>query len=355
MPSQQKVKGLRERLADGEVVIAAEGYVFEMERRGYLQAGPFVPEVVLEHPELVEQLTREFAHAGSDITLAFTYYGHREKLRMINREDDLERLNSEALRIARKVADETGTLMAGNICNTTCYDPTNEESFTEVRRIFKEEVEWAVNGGADLLLAETYNDFGESLLALEAMKEHGKGLPTVVMLTPQTDNKTRDGYEYPDALKRLEDAGADVVGLNCNFGPHTIVPLMREIRKVCKGPLACLPVGYRTTPKEPQMQALTINGQRAFYEQLDAFVTPRMDWVEFGNAMKEIGVQYVGICCGNCSRFQRVLSETMGRTPEASRYSPDMSKHFVYGTNERLKKCNTAGLKYLYTPTEEKA
>lgn len=72
MPSQQKVKGLRERFADGEFVLAAEGYVFEMERRGYLQAGPFVPEVVLEHPELVRQLTREFAHAGSDITLAFT-------------------------------------------------------------------------------------------------------------------------------------------------------------------------------------------------------------------------------------------------------------------------------------------
>lgn len=54
------------------------------------------------------------------------------------------------------------------------------------------------------------------------------------MLAPQTDNKTRDGYTYADACRRLEEAGADCVGLNCNFGPQTIIPAMREIRKVCK-------------------------------------------------------------------------------------------------------------------------
>lgn len=352
MPTKRAVKGLRERFADGEFVLAAEGYVFEMERRGYLQAGPFVPEVVLEHPELVEQLTREFAHAGSDITLAFTYYGHREKLRMVNRENDLERLNMDALRIARKVADETGTLMAGNICNSTCYDPKDEKSFTEVRRIFKEEVEWAVKGGADVLLAETYNDFGEALLALEAMKKYGNGIPTVVMLAPQTDHVTRDGVTYPEACRRLEEAGADCVGLNCNYGPQTIIPEMRKIRAVCKGPLASLPVGYRTTEKEPQMQSLTINGKRAFYEELDAFCCARQDWADFAIAMKEIGVLYVGICCGNSSRYFRKMAEALGRKPEASRYTPDMSRHFVYGTDERLRKCNTDGLKYKYTPTE---
>jgi hypothetical protein len=67
-------------LDDGPVV-CAEGYLFELERRGYLQAGAFVPEVVLEHPEKVSELHREFVHAGSDIVEAFTYYAHREKLR----------------------------------------------------------------------------------------------------------------------------------------------------------------------------------------------------------------------------------------------------------------------------------
>ena len=73
---------LIERLDRGPV-ICAEGYLFAMERRGYLSAGAYVPEVVLEHPEVVAQLHREFIRSGSDVVEAFTYYGHREKLRLI--------------------------------------------------------------------------------------------------------------------------------------------------------------------------------------------------------------------------------------------------------------------------------
>src|SRR5216117_3760127 len=94
-PSKKSVKNnmsLLERLNKGPV-ICAEGYLFELERRGYLQAGAFVPEVLLEHPEAVESLHREFAHAGSDVTEALTYYVHREKLRVIGRERDLEKMN----------------------------------------------------------------------------------------------------------------------------------------------------------------------------------------------------------------------------------------------------------------------
>src|SRR5919199_3797920 len=95
---------LAERLERGPI-LCAEGYLFELERRGFLQAGAYVPEVVLDHPEEVEQLHREFVHAGSDVVEAFTYYGHREKLRLIGREGDLEPLNRQALALAKEVAD----------------------------------------------------------------------------------------------------------------------------------------------------------------------------------------------------------------------------------------------------------
>jgi betaine-homocysteine S-methyltransferase len=64
--------GLRERLKNGHV-ICAEGYLFELERRGYLQAGAFVPEAVIENPEVVKRLHEDFVHAGSDVVEAFTY------------------------------------------------------------------------------------------------------------------------------------------------------------------------------------------------------------------------------------------------------------------------------------------
>src|SRR5438477_8783654 len=90
----RKPLGLLERLAAGPV-ICAEGYLFEFERRGYLQAGAYVPEVVLEHPDMVAGLHREFVHAGSDVVEAFTYYAHREKLAVIGREGDLEPMNRQ--------------------------------------------------------------------------------------------------------------------------------------------------------------------------------------------------------------------------------------------------------------------
>src|SRR3954469_2764744 len=123
---------LQERLAQGPV-ICAEGYVFELERRGYLQAGAFVPEVVLEHPEVVRQLHRDFVHAGSDVVEALTYYAHREKLRVVGREQDLEPINRRALELAKSVARESGALFAGDICNTNIYDPADRSSHKAVR------------------------------------------------------------------------------------------------------------------------------------------------------------------------------------------------------------------------------
>src|ERR1700691_660816 len=106
--------GLAERLEAGPV-ICAEGYLFELERRGYVQAGPFVPEVVLDAPAAVAALHREVVRAGSDVVEAFTYYGHREKLRSVGREDDIEAMNRAALAIAAEVAGESDALFAGNI------------------------------------------------------------------------------------------------------------------------------------------------------------------------------------------------------------------------------------------------
>ena len=66
--------GLKERLRDGESIICAEGYMWELERRGYIKCGAFTPEVVLDHPERVTSLHEEFVHAGSDVVEAYTVW-----------------------------------------------------------------------------------------------------------------------------------------------------------------------------------------------------------------------------------------------------------------------------------------
>jgi betaine-homocysteine S-methyltransferase len=216
---------LLERL-ERDVVLCAEGYLFELERRGYLQSGPFVPEVVLNYPDAVRELHREFLRAGAEVMVAFTYYGHREKLRMIGREDDLEPLNRNALQLAKEVAAEGDALVAGNICNTWAYDPDDPEASGDiVREMYREQVRWAVEAGADFIVAETNDYLGEALIGVEVIREHG--LPAVVTFA-STSETTMDGYELDEACKRAEDAGADVVGLNCSRGPATMLPILER-------------------------------------------------------------------------------------------------------------------------------
>ena len=116
-----KKTSLGERLENGGV-ICAEGFLFEVERRGYMASGAFVPEVALENPAALSALHRDFQHAGSDAVQAFTYNGHREKMRVLGKEDLLEPLNRAALQIAREVAESPtdggeANLVAGNISN----------------------------------------------------------------------------------------------------------------------------------------------------------------------------------------------------------------------------------------------
>jgi methionine synthase I (cobalamin-dependent) len=325
------VPDLLEALAQGPVV-CAEGYLFECERRGYLQAGAFVPEVVLDHPEVVEELHREFVHAGSDVVEAFTYYGHREKLRVIGKEDILEPLNRQALAIASKVARETGTLLAGNLCNTNVYEP-EPAAERAVRAAFAEQVAWAAEAGVDFVIAETFSWAGEALLALEAIR--AAGLPAVVTYAIHRDGDTREGLSPAEACRRAEQAGADVVGLNCIRGPATMLPLLAPVRAAVSCPVAALPVPYRTTAAEPSMQALrdpARGGAQAFPAGLDPFTCTRYELGAFATDALDIGVRYLGICCGAGPQHVRAVAEAAGKTPPASRYSPDMSKHSFLGT-----------------------
>ena len=322
---------LLDSLTQGPVV-CAEGYLFECERRGYLQAGAFVPEVVLDHPEVVEELTREFVHAGSDVVEAFTYYGHREKLRVIGKEEILEPLNRQALDIAARVARGTGTLLAGNVCNTNVYEP-GAAGEKAARAAFEEQVGWAAEAGVDFVIAETFGWVGEGLLALEAIRD--AGLPAVVTYSVHRDGTLREGTSAADACAQTEQAGADVVGLNCARGPLTMLPLLGPIRAAVSCPVAALPVPYRTTEAEPTMQSLTDparGGARAFPVALDPFTCTRFELGEFAAAALDLGVRYLGVCCGAGPHHIRAVAEAAGKVPEASRYSPDMSKHSFLGS-----------------------
>ena len=339
---------LLERLDQGPV-ICAEGYLFEIERRGYLQAGAFVPEVVLDNPHVVTELHREFMHAGSDVIEAFTYYANRDKLKIMGREGDLEEINRTALTLAKEVAAEGDALFAGNICNTNVFLPDDAESKKVARGMFEEQVGWAMDAGVDFIIAETIAFYEEALLALEVIRE--AGAISVVTLAVHRDG-LRDDYTVPDACQRLKDAGADVVGMNCIRGPNTMLTELEKISKTVKGPLAALPVPYRTTPEEVNFQALTDSGcdcipDRPFPTALEPLTCNRYEIAEFAKKALALGVNYQGVCCGAGPHHIRAMAEALGKNPPASRYTADMSKHYALGDNAQLVKENMAFAKEL--------
>ena len=339
---------LKERLDNGPV-ICAEGFLFEIERRGYMSSGEFVPMVSLDHPEVLENLHKEFQHAGSDIVEAFTYNGHREKMRVIGKEDLLEPLNRSALKIAKKVALQTPkgikpNLMAGNISNSNIWKEDDKQSQLEVERMFTEMIEWAVDEGADILVGETFYYAGEAFKALEVMKK--SGLPTVLTISPMGENVMRDGKSVVDTCKELEQLGADVVGMNCFRGPDTMLPYLKEIRKAVKCHVGALPIPYRTTDASPTFFNLPDNNGcscpaphgRTFPTALDPMFCNRYEIGKFAKEVYNNKINYIGVCCGANPMLIRETAEAVGLTVPASKYRENMSNHFMYGTNKRIPK-----------------
>ncbi|HXW47229.1 MAG TPA: homocysteine S-methyltransferase family protein [Streptosporangiaceae bacterium] len=326
----QPPRGITERLADG-FVLGAEGYVFELERRGYIKAGPYVPEVVLDFPDAVLELHREFLRAGAEVMVALTYYAHREKLRHVGREGDLEAMNRQAVRLARQAAAGGDALVAGNVCNTWAYDPGDPATARAVKGMYAEQLRWAADEGIDFVISETNDYLGEALLALEVSQE--LGLPAMVTLATSRPDATWDGYDYVEACKVLADHGAAVVGLNCDRGPATMLPLITRICEQVDCAIAAQPVPYRTDAGSPTMQSLRADGiERVFPLALEPFACTRFELATFAAAAREAGVSYIGICCGAGPHHVRAMAEALGREVPAGKYSPSMELHPILGT-----------------------
>lgn len=327
-----KKKNLAQRLLEG-VVLCGEGYVFELERRGYIKSGPYVPEVVLDFPEAVLELHREHVRAGSDVVLALTYYAHRDKMKVVNRARDVEELNRRAVRLAKQVADESGALLAGNICNTWVYDPRDAKRTSRlVRRMYEEQVGWAVEEGAEFIVAETLDWFAEASIALEVIQSFK--LPAVVNFISAAES-TSDGYAYEHACRIMSDRGAIAVGLNCGRGPGTLLPLLRKVVRAVAGQsyVAALPVAYRTNRQDPCFITLRRRGcVHGFPLELEPFQLTRYEMADFAIAARDAGARFIGVCCGGSPHQLRAMAEALGRRVPASEYSPELDRHAIMGS-----------------------
>jgi betaine-homocysteine S-methyltransferase len=300
-------KGILERLAEGPV-LGDGGYLLELEKRGYVQAGPFTPEMVVEHPDALAQLHREFLRAGVDVLQTMTFYASEDKLSTVGMQGKVDDINRTAVQIARDVASEGDALVAGNLSLTWAYDPADADSPGHVRALLDRQLQDQLDAGPpDFWIGETFSFLGEALLFVERAK--ATGLPVMVtMAFEQPTPRAYEGDTPGECARKLADAGADIVGVNCLNGPAQQLSIAREMRTAVGGYVASQPVAYRTTSEQPDFTSLD-----AFPTELDPLQLARGEMAAFARQANEIGINYIGSCCGSVQGHVRAMGKVLGK------------------------------------------
>jgi betaine-homocysteine S-methyltransferase len=308
-------EGILDRLAEG-IVLGDGGYLLELEKRGYVQAGPFTPEVVIEHPEALVQLHREFLRAGAEVLQTMTFYASDDKLATVGMAGKVDEINREAVRIAREVAAERGASVAGNLSLTWAYDPNDDATPDHVRGLFDRQLQDQLDAGPpDFWIGETFSFTGEALLFVERAK--ATGLPVMATMSfEKLPARSYEGDAPGEAAKKLADAGADVVGVNCLNGPAQQLPIAIEMVEALGGatPVAAQPVAYATSDDSPDFTSWS-----DFPYGLSARTLARGDLAAFAADARDAGVRYIGSCCGSVAEHVRAMAKVLGKLPPEER------------------------------------
>lgn len=251
-------------------------------------------ELNLVAPDLVREVHEEYVGAGADIIETNTFGATRHHLQSYGLESKLYDINVAAVRLAREAAGER-VFVAGAIgppgLRIEPYGPT---SFDEAKELYKEQVEALLEGGVDLFVLETFSDLSVIEQALRAVRELCD-LPIVAQMTIQADVKTSFGTAPEVFTRKLDELGADVIGLNCGMGPTHVLHALEEMRGATDKPLSAQP--NAGLPRDVQ--------GRQFYMGSPEYMA------EFSRRFVQSGAKFVGGCCGTTPTHIKLISSAI--------------------------------------------
>jgi len=326
MPTTKK--GLLERLAVGPV-IGDGGFIFALEKRGFVKAGPWTPEATVEHPDAVRQLHREFLRAGSDVMQAFTYYASEDKL--TNRGNEAGRkigcdaINRAAASIAKEVAAEGDALVLGGISQTPSY--LEGKGKQAVQAVFKKQIDVFVEEKLDFVLCEYFEHIEETEWAIEECLKSNLPVAATMCIGPEGD---LHGNSAAECAIRMARAGAHVVGVNCHFDMFVALETVKKMKAGLQSAglspyLMMQPIAYLC----PDANRQGIIDLPEFPFALEPRVATRWDMHKYAREAFDLGVRYIGGCCGFEAYHIRAVAEELaaerGRMPEGS------EKHMPWG------------------------
>ncbi|HEY4491073.1 MAG TPA: homocysteine S-methyltransferase family protein, partial [Acidobacteriota bacterium] len=155
-------------------------------------------------------------------------------------------------------------------------------------------------------IGETFSWLGEALLALERIQK--TGLPSMITMCFEANPMSYEGYDPGECARRLRAAGADIVGINCLRNPKYALPLIKQMRDAVSGYIACQPAAYRTPRDFPDFTSLP-----EFPYELDPLQLSRYEMADFAAEARNIGVNYIGSCCGSVAVHVREMAQALGK------------------------------------------
>jgi len=269
--------------------------IFNLERRGYVHAGHFTPEVVIEHPDAVRELHREFALSGSDVLQPLTFYANSINLK--NRGTNLtsQDISDAACTIAKEVAAESNRdiMIAGSLSETVAYSGFGSRE--RVENEFAPQIQTFMKNDVDFVIAEYFRYAEEMCWAIESLKETGKPVVAMMNIGGMGD---RTGISTAQCALKMAKAGADVIGLNCCFDPDHLVEAVKTMKIALeeagyKKHLICQPVGFWT----PDAGIDGYLGLPEYPFALEPRSLTRFDMRRFARRAYEAGIRYIGGCC----------------------------------------------------------
>jgi len=260
-------------------------------------------ELNLSNPDLVREVHSEYIRAGADIIETNTFGATAHKLQQYGLEGNLHEINARAAELAREAAKDRA-YVAGAIgplgLRIEPYGPT---SFDEAKELFSTQAVALLEGGVDLFIVETFSDVSEIRQAIRAIRELCD-LPIIAQMTIMTDGNTLFGTTPEVFTERLDQWGADVIGLNCGVGPAIILNALEKMRSVTKKKLAAQP--NAGLPRDVQ--------GRQFYMCSPEYMS------KFAKRFIQAGAKFIGGCCGTTPSHIKLISDAVrAASPRAQR------------------------------------
>jgi len=251
-------------------------------------------ELNLKDPDLIRDVHRRYLKAGAELLETNSFGANRVKLSEYGLESQVIEINAAAARLAKEAAGDRA-LVAGAIgplgIRIEPYGPTSLE---DARSIFREQAQGLLEGGADFILLETFADLAEIQQALLAVRELSR-VPVICQMTVTEDGSTAFGTSPEIFTARLDEWGADAIGLNCSVGPAGILAAIEKMAPIAQHRLSAQP--NAGLPRE-------ISGRKMYMASPDYMG-------KFAKRLIQAGAKFIGGCCGTTPEHIKAMADAV--------------------------------------------